>query len=195
MTYQDELEAQAESVSDQVLAALAAYAAGTLTADALAAVVSAFIAAGNNGAAALADLSLAAAVTTATGTPAAPLGIGRPADDPARLARAVSTILTDLDRQMVVADADLEAALTAAQTRFQRLAQSEVKEAGARAYSEGVRRSRRVTGWTRGLSGSACQLCRWWSRDGRVWDADHTMPTHKGCTCSQIITTRKEAAT
>ena len=192
MTYQDELEAQAEAVSDQVLAALTAYAAGTLTAEALAAVVSAFIAAGNSGAAVLADLSLAAAVTTATGTPAAPLGITRPADDPTRLAQATSTILADLDRQRA---ADPEAALTTAQTRITRLAEAEVKEAGARAYSEAVKGSRSVTGWTRGLSGSACQLCRWWSREGRVWDADHTMPTHKGCSCSQIITTteRKSA--
>lgn len=192
MTYQDELEAQAEAVADQVLAALAAYAAGTLTADALAAVVSAFIAAGNSGAAVLADLSLAAAVTTATGTPAAPLGIGRPDTDPARLAQAVSTILTDLDRQRAT---DPDAALTTAQTRFLRLAESEIKEAGARAYSEAVSKSRSVTGWTRGLRADACQLCRWWSREGRVWAADHTMPTHKGCTCSQIITTteRKSA--
>lgn len=186
MTYQDELEAHAGAVSDQVLAALAAYAAGTLTADALAAVVSAFIAAGNSGAAVLADLSLAAAVTTATGSAAAPLGIVRPADDPARLSRATATILTGLARQRLT---DPDAALTSAQTRFLRLAEAEIKEAGARAYSEAVSKSRHVTGWTRGLSGSACQLCRWWSREGRVFAASHTMPTHKGCTCSQLITT------
>ena len=45
-------------------------------------------------------------------------------------------------------------------------------------------RSQLVEGWTRSVSG-ACQLCNWWSRDGRVWPKDHTMPRHKGCRCTQ----------
>lgn len=178
MTYQDQLEEQASSVTAQVLAALALYEAGKMTADALTAVVAAYIAAGNSAAAALADLALAAAVTVQTGAPAAPLGITRPADDPERLTRAANTLLGS----------------SATAARWQRLAEAEIKEAATRAYSEGAKRSPRVTGWTRGLKADACQLCRWWSRDGRVWDADHPMPTHKGCTCSQLITTRKEAA-
>ena len=179
MTYHDQLEQQAATVADQVLAALALYEAGQLTADALIGVVAAYIAAGNNAATALADVALAAAVTVHTGTPAAPLGLTRPLDDSDRLARAATTLLDTPD---------------ASPARWQRLADAEIKEAGSRAYSTAVTAQPAVTGWTRGLSADACQLCRWWARNGRLWPPDHPMPTHKGCTCSQIITTRKEAA-
>lgn len=185
MTYQDQLEQTAEATAAQVLAALALYQAGRLTADALVAVVAAYVAAGNSAAAVLADLSLSAAVTVQTGQAAAPLGISRPLDDPARLTLAARTILDDL-----TAHPDHDAALAAAQTRFLRLAESEIKEAAARAYSAAVKESRHVTGWTRGISGSACQLCRWWSRGGQVWPDDHPMPTHKGCTCNPVPVTR-----
>jgi hypothetical protein len=35
-------------------------------------------------------------------------------------------------------------------------------------------------------------MCRWWHRDGRVWPTSHTMPTHKGCECTQrpVVTDR-----
>lgn len=42
-----------------------------------------------------------------------------------------------------------------------------------------------IIGWTRDMEATACQLCRWWDRDGRVWPVTHRMPTHKGCACSQ----------
>lgn len=191
MTYQDQLEEQSASVTDQVAAALAMYAAGALSAAALVAVVAAYVSAANSAAAALADLSLAAAVTTATGTPTAPRGITRPSTDPDRLTRAAQTILDDL----TAAPADAyDDALAAAQTRFERLADAEAKEAAALAYSEAVATTPEVTGWTRGLKADACQLCRWWWREGRLWEPDHPMPTHKGCTCSQLITTERKPA-
>lgn len=43
-----------------------------------------------------------------------------------------------------------------------------------------------ATGWTRLLDGEGCELCEWWSRDGRVWPKLHPMPRHKGCKCQQI---------
>jgi hypothetical protein len=175
VTYQDELEQTVTATAAQVTAAVAAYEAGALTSDALAAIVAAFITAGNGAASALADLSLAAALTMRLRTPVAPLGITRPADDPDRLAKAVGTLL---------AEANVSAA------RWERLARAEGQEAAARAYSEGITRSRHVTGWRRGISGSACQLCRWWSRNGQTWPADHPMPTHKGCTCHPEPVTR-----
>ena len=48
-----------------------------------------------------------------------------------------------------------------------------------------IRRSSRVSGWVRSLDSNACELCQGWSRDGKVWDDDHTMPRHTGCTCTQ----------
>lgn len=121
------------------------------------------------------DLSLAAALTVQTGQAVAPQGLTAPADDPDRLTKAASTLaaLEDVTPE-----------------RWERLARSEPLEAAARAYSDGVRRSPHVTGWTRGLSANACQLCRWWSRDGKVWPDDHPMPTHKGCTCNPAPVTR-----
>ncbi|MGZ5404296.1 MAG: hypothetical protein ACXWDL_06570, partial [Nocardioides sp.] len=98
-----------------------------------------------------------------TGTPAAPLGITRPTDDHERLARATATILGDLDRHRLT---DPEAALTAAQARFLRLAEAEIKEAATRAYSEATKRSPRVTGWRRGLKSGRLPARRWWSRGG-----------------------------
>lgn len=99
MTYQEQTTTLAETVSAQVLAALAAYTAGKLTAGALIAVVAAYVAAGNSAGAALGDLSLAAAVSLSTGEAVAPAGITRPTIEPKRLASAARTILEDLDRQ------------------------------------------------------------------------------------------------
>lgn len=175
MTYQDQLEDTATAAAVQVVAAVAAWEAGKLDAETLAVLVAAFVAAGNSLAAALADLSLAAALTTRLGTVVPPLGIVRPAEDPDRLTKAAQTLLS-LPEPSVA--------------RWERLARAEAQEAAARAYSEAVRRSPHVTGWTRGLSASACQLCRWWSREGRVWPADHPMPVHKGCTCHPEPVTR-----
>lgn len=175
MTYNEQIEQVADHTAEQVLAAVAMYEAGDLTAEALAGIVAAFVAAGNSAAAVLGDLSLAAVLSVELGRAVAPLGVTRPADDPARLTKAARTLL------------GLSGASLA---RWERLARSEPLEAAARSYSEGIRRSRHVTGWTRNLSANACQLCQWWSRDGRVWPADHVMPTHKGCTCSPQPTTR-----
>lgn len=186
MTYQEQTTALAEDVSAQVLAALAAYAAGTLTAEAFVAVVAAYVAAGNSGAATLGDLSLAAAVTLALGTPVAPVGISRPATDPDRLTGAARKILDDLDRQTAT---DPDAALSTAQMRFLRLAEAEVHQAVAQAYDAAVKESSYVTGWRRGLEPDACELCTWWWREGRVWPADHPFPRHTGCDCSQLIVT------
>lgn len=48
----------------------------------------------------------------------------------------------------------------------------------ALSYSEGMAQSSHVEGWTRALSASASQLCRWWARDGRRRGQS---PWHEGC--------------
>ena len=132
MTYQDELEEQAvERRPRRCSPPLAAYEAGQLTADALVAVVAAYIAAGNSAAAALADLSLAAAVTVADRHAVAPLGITRPADDPDRL-----------DAAPILATSLADAEHASAGRAGERLAARRGQEAAARAYSEAVKRSR-----------------------------------------------------
>lgn len=173
MTYHRELEKTATATAEQVLAAVAMYEAGRLDRDVLVAVVAAYVAAGNGAAAALADLSLAAVLTVELQTPIAPQGITRPAGDVDRLTKAATTLL----------------AVEGSWERWERLARAEPLEAAANAYSEGIRRSERVSGWRRGISGDACELCTWWWRQGRVWQAEHPMPTHKGCTCTPIPVT------
>lgn len=68
--------------------------------------------------------------------------------------------------------------------RIGRMARNLVYEAGATAYSEGMKRSPITEGWQRQLEPDACQMCVWWWREGRTWPKDHVMPTHKGCTCT-----------
>ena len=91
--------------------------------------------------------------------------------DSARLMTAAGTVLARPADQV-------EAAL-------ERLARAEAVEAGQVTYGAVVGQSPAVRGWVRQLEASACQLCRWWSRDGRMWPPGHRMPTHKGCTCAQ----------
>lgn len=90
--------------------------------------------------------------------------------DVKRLGKALDTILaSNLDTTMQLA----------------RLAEGEITHAAAKGAEEVVSRSKRVKGWTRALNVEACQLCRWWWRDGRVWQPDHPMPRHTGCMCMQ----------
>lgn len=180
MTYHDELQSTVDDTNRQVMAALASYDAGQLDPDEFALLVAAFIAAGNSIAAALGDLSLAAVLSTTLHQPVAALGITRPAGDTDRLIKAARTLLATPE---------------ATTDRWERLATAEPKEAASRAYSAAIAESPHVTGWVRGLSATACQLCRWWWRDGRTWPADHRMPTHKGCTChpEPVVQERKTA--
>jgi hypothetical protein len=124
----------------------------------------------------LAELSLLSFLETSTGRTLAPVAAPPLAHylDDGRLRLAVQTITSsELDTTM----------------QLDRLARSEPVESSQRAYGEAMARSERVTGWTRGLEAQACQLCRWWARDGQVWPSDHPMPTHKGCHCTPVPVT------
>lgn len=70
--------------------------------------------------------------------------------------------------------------------RLERLARGAVARAGQDSREQAISRSPLVEGWTRGLDSTACQLCRWWWREGRVWPKQHQMPRHPGCTCVQV---------
>ncbi len=181
MTYADTIRRVAGRAERDAVALHAAWTTGVLTDDQFVAAITATVVAANGRAAAVADLSLAAAITVATGRAAAPLGITVAATEPARLRQAAQTLVTDLPTTPDPV------------ARVARLARSEPLTEAARAYSTGMAASPSVTGWTRGLSANACQLCRWWWRDGRVWPSDYRMPTHKGCTCSPIPTVTDRA--
>ena len=95
-------------------------------------------------------------------------------EDLTTLASVVHGILTDAE------DGELSP------MRLSRLARGEVTYAAHVVTQHALIAEPAVIGWTRDLEGDACQLCRWWARDGKVWRPDHTMPTHKGCTCRQL---------
>lgn len=97
--------------------------------------------------------------------------IRRAVDDRARFDRAVATILDGGDE--------------AAAMRLGRLALSEAIESARAVSAEYMRGTRRVSGWIRQLDSDPCELCTHWSWNGRVWPAEHSMPTHKGCACAQ----------
>lgn len=173
MRYQDQLVGLSEECERQVLAVFALFTAGQISAEETATVIAAIVAAHNNSkAAALADVSLAATIMLALGRPVATAGVLPPEGDVIRLGKAASTVLEVADRSEVP------------EAIVGRLGRSEPLETAARSYSEAMNRNKWVKGWVRHLSAGACELCRWWWRNGRVWPAGHPMPTHKGCACT-----------
>ncbi|MGY1680718.1 hypothetical protein [Geodermatophilus sp. SYSU D01176] len=194
MSYAETIRGLAGDTERRALELFAAWQAGALTDEQFAAALAVLVATANAQAVTVADLSLAAAVTVALGVPVAPLGLLPTPGEPERLVRASRTLLeaVEVSSDLPAPVARTELATPAGQpdlsARVARLARAEPLTTAARAYSEGMARSPHVTGWKRGLSANACQLCRWWHRDGRVWPADHKMPVHKGCSCSPIPT-------
>lgn len=171
MTYREQIRALGEQAAEQVAAIFTSWQEARISTEEAVDLLAAFIAGANSRAVALADLSLAATLMQQMGVPVATLGLVPDARDVARLHKSARTILA-------VPDVTLE--------RVQRLARAEPIDAASKAFSEGIKKSPHVTGWVRSVSGSGCELCTWWRRDGQVWPADHPMPTHKGCTCSQV---------
>lgn len=88
----------------------------------------------------------------------------------------------------------LDAQETDTLMQLTRLADNEPKQAAADGAADVIRSNGAVTGWRRSLNSTACQLCRWWSREGRVWPAEHPMPRHTGCTCTQEPITKESTA-
>ena len=104
--------------------------------------------------------------------------VGAVERDTAVLAAVVAGVLDD------------EQGADATPARLGRLARSEPLYAAQEATQGALIAEPVIVGWTRDLEGDACQLCRWWWREGRVWSPEHRMPTHKGCACSQLPVTK-----
>jgi len=170
VNYRDLVQRLGEATAERVVAIWSSYVEGDLTHGEALDLIAVTIAAANERATVLADLGLAATLTMTTRTPVLPHGLTRPQRDVQRLHRAARTLLSITD---------------VSEERVARLGRSEPLTAAQEARGDGLAKSTLVDGWTRNVSGSACQLCTWWSRDGRVWPKDHTMPRHKGCTCTQ----------
>jgi hypothetical protein len=68
--------------------------------------------------------------------------------------------------------------------RLDRLTRSEISRTAQETYAAALDQNTTVTGYRRQMDADACELCQWWSADGRVWPTGHPMPTHKGCSCT-----------
>jgi len=173
MTWRQLLIKLAERSAGEALAVFDEFDAGAIGVEEFVGLIARGVTIYNLRATGLADVALAGLLTARLKRPVLPVGI-EPPDDLERLTEAARTLNAALD------------ATPDPRARVARLARSEPLTAAQRAYGEAMAASPHVSGWRRGLSPAACQLCRWWARDGRVFPADHPMPHHKGCTCTPI---------
>lgn len=175
MTYEETLGRLAQTTSDALVGLWEARLAGTITDDEFLDLAHTVLRLATRQGLEVGALSIRAHLEVATGmpqpaiTPTLP-----PADDDARLAAALQTILANRE------------AVEEISTRLERIGRNEPVEAATRAASEAMQADTRVTGWTRGLESDACELCRWWHREGRVWQPTHPMPRHTGCQCHPV---------
>ena len=169
--FQSETEKLAATVQRQVVALYAAHVAGGLTDTDTAALIAAAVNQATSMAVVLGDAWLVAQIEDATGVAALAAGVA-PTDDSERLLKAASTVLAE------PADATV---------RLDRLARSETFEAAQNGTWQAMQQQPLVEGWVRQMDADPCQLCQWWSRDGRVWPRAHPFQRHKGCNCQPRI--------
>lgn len=72
------------------------------------------------------------------------------------------------------------------QQRLERLSYVMPIDEAQQAWQTALQGDDLAVGWTRGLDSNGCELCEWWSREGRIWPKRHPMPRHNGCKCQQI---------
>jgi len=174
VTFRDHLTALSAATEAKVLAIYAAFSEGSLSHDEAVAGIAAVVGKGNARAVALADLALAANLMTALRKPVATLGLSVDPGESARLQKAATTLLA------------VEAVTP---ERVARLGRAEPLAAGQAAFGRAARSHPEIVGWTRTVSGTACELCRSWAAGGHVYDVDEEMFHHPGCSCSQTIIT------
>ena len=178
MSFRDDLLALGGRAEASVIEVYRRFLDATITRDQAVELLAVLVQKYNLRAATLADLSLSATLMVETASPV-PVTMTSRVTELERLSKAASTVLVTAEAS------DVPEAIVA------RLARSETFNAGQAAYTDGIATSKATKGWIRGVSPNACQLCRWWWREGRVWPKDHPMPTHKGCTCSPIPVVRE----
>lgn len=182
MTYQSTLTSIRTDCDQKVMEAWRLYGLGRISKPQFAQLAAAIIAQSSSKAAAVADISLSVELVKMTANIHAPLGV---------LPRGYDQQLFEKGMVTLLADADAGEDITA---RLSRFALNAPLDAATTAYSDGIKASKSVEGWVRQMDADPCQLCRWWWREGRVWPADHSMPHHKGCECTQRIVTVEKAA-
>ncbi len=166
MTYTETLDKLATATEAQVVAAFKSWQEGLITHADFLAVAAAFLSAAGNRATALADVSLAAYITVATGRAVPTLGL-LPAEHDHR-----PELAAIIAGPTVV---DLAAALG---THARATTLATAQDAYGQAMIE-----RGIPAWTRVLNGGACELCQ--DLAGDVLPGTAEMYHHKGCGCTQ----------
>ncbi len=163
--YTETLHKLAGDTERQVLAAFRSWEEGLITLADFYAVSSAHLAAGSNRATALADLSLAAFLSAATGRAVPTLGMVPPErDHRPELAAIAATTGDDLAERYAV------------HARATTLATAQD------AYGEAMT-EHQVPAWTRVLNSGACELCQ--DLAGDVLPGTAEMFHHRACGCTQ----------
>lgn len=170
-TLADDIEAMVAAIWERV-------SAGLIDAKSALAQIVAVINRANAVVTGLADAAVSAQIEVLTGTPRLPSAV-LPIDDTERLTKAVTTI----------AESDSDTAMQLA-----RLARSEPLSAAQDATSAAIANHAEVKGWVRQLNPGACELCRWWAHNGRVYRPTLNFARHPGCNCVQrIVLSDKES--
>lgn len=98
----------------------------------------------------------------------------------------ISTPVQDVsERVMEALDTILGSDLDTAM-QLRRLANNEAINSASSAFSEAIKQSPDVEGYTRGVESDACELCQWLNKDDFVFPAAQEMSTHPGCLCHPI---------
>lgn len=171
--YRDRLRWLGDTSGARLLAVYDRFLAGEFDEPATVGLFSASLARWDAKAAALALMSFTATLSRAFRRPV-PAPMLPVADEAPRLAKAARTVLVT-----AAGSPTPEAIIT-------RLGRSEPLQTAAVTFSDAIAASPHVVGWRRQLGSSSCQLCEWWAAGGKVWPPDHPMPTHPGCTCTQV---------
>jgi len=179
MSYESTLRKLSDQSKDILVKAWTAVERGTLPRDVFPNIAAEVVAIANERGRAAAEIALNGYMIAAVGAVTPPVVVAAVVDDRDRLQKAFATIM-DSDQDITM--------------QLERIGVAEPLEAAADRMSEGIQQDQRVKGWVREMEAGACQLCRWWWREGREWPSEHPMPTHKGCVCTQLPVTRDEIA-
>lgn len=184
MTYMDALRNLGQSAERELNRLLDQYVSGAITSALLVELGTVAVSLGQQQGRLMAEIAMLSWLE-AHGHAAVPVAAARIEHyaDSGRVRRGIETIMA-----AGVLDPDVTG------QRLSRLAHAETVESSQQSFGQIMKESPHVSGWVRGLEPKACELCRWWDRDGTIWPTDHTMPTHKGCVCTPIPQAAQQVA-
>ena len=172
MTYQETLDRLSDDTEAKTQKVLDQLEAGDIDKATAIALLTSIILIGQKRGAAVAELSFAAQVSAMSATPT--------------VTRGLKAGQKEIVFKVIERTVSKSRGIDETRTRLVRIARNEPQEIAKQTYGKALEASQKVQGWTRGLDADPCELCVWWSRDGRVWPKDYPLQHHKGCQCTQV---------